>query len=108
MQIRISLRSTLSSASPASCSKLRRKIFISDTFFAPETVDGVTTYPVLDDIRENKGLVVVMMHRFEGDGINGSISAESLENLLQYACEKGDVDFITVQDLAEATPAALA
>lgn len=66
-----------------------------------------SAYPVIDTLLERKGLCVPMFHRFEGDNIDGSVSGETLDAVLDYICSKDNVDVITSADLAYATPVAL-
>lgn len=77
---------------------------ISSDTFTQKTGD---TYPNIDSLANGKGIGVVMMHRFDGDNIDGSMSAATLEAMLQYIVDRGDIDCITATDLAYATPAAL-
>lgn len=65
------------------------------------------TYPTIDGIISRGGLCVPMFHRFDGDGIDGSVSADTLEDVLAYICSKDNLDVITAADLAYATPVAL-
>lgn len=79
----------------------------------PVIVDGETTYPMIDKVIEEKGLLQICGHRFEpvdpatGSVPAGAITPESLDAMLEYAFTKGGVDFITIKDLAEASPVAL-
>ena len=75
----------------------------AESFIATEN----DTYPVIDNLIAEKGLMIPCFHRFDGDGIDGSVSQETLENLLKYICEKDGVDCITAADLANATAVAL-
>ncbi len=65
------------------------------------------TYPVIDALIQRKGVLVPMFHMFEGDNIDGSVSDETLEGVLEYICSLDNVDIITATDLAYATPVAL-
>ena len=66
-----------------------------------------SAYPVIDTLLERKGLCVPIFHRFDGDNLDGSVSAETLDAVLAYICSKDNLDVITAADLAYATPAAL-
>lgn len=65
------------------------------------------TYPAIDTLLTRKGLCVPMFHRFDGDNLDGSVSGETLEAVLEYICSKENLDVITAADLAYATPVAL-
>lgn len=65
------------------------------------------TYPVIDALAQRGGICVPMFHMFEGDNIDGSVSGETLDAVLEYICSIGGVDIITAADLAYATPVAL-
>lgn len=65
------------------------------------------TYPMIDALIERKGLCVPMFHRFDGDNMDGSVSGETLDSVLEYICSKDGLDVITAADLAYATPVAL-
>lgn len=71
------------------------------------TPDENGNYPVIDALLERGGLAVPMFHRFDGDGVDGSMSADTLDRALAYICSKDNVDIITASDLAFATPVAL-
>lgn len=65
------------------------------------------TYPTIDGIISRGGLCVPMFHRFDGDNLDGSVSGETLDAVLEYICSKDNLDVITAADLAYATPVAL-
>lgn len=73
--------------------------------FCEKASDG--TYPVIDRLIEIGGLCVPMFHRIDGDGVDGSVSAQTLEDVVNYICMHDGVDIITSADLAYATPVAL-
>ena len=65
------------------------------------------TYPVIDGLVSRGGICVPMFHRFDGDNVDGSVSGETFEAVLEYICSLNNVDVITAADLAYATPVAL-
>ena len=71
------------------------------------TKDSDGNYPIIDGVIARGGLCVPMFHRFDGDGVDGSVSPETFEEVIQYICSKDGVDIITAADLAYATPVAL-
>lgn len=85
------------------------KVFSTDsTIIDGKTYYKPSAYATFDEFCERGGLMVIMMHRFDGDDIYGSISNSTLANFIKYVYDKGNVDFVTIKDLAEASPVALA